>query len=37
MGFSLLPKEDQYFSLFLQMTEKIQEASAILVEMLAAQ
>src|SRR6476661_4945973 len=36
MGFSFLPKEDQYFSLFLQMTEKIQEASAILVEMLAA-
>ena len=36
MGFSLLPKEDKYFSLFLQMTEKIQEGSNILVEMLAA-
>ena len=36
MAFSLLPKEDKYFELFLQMTEKIQEASNILVEMLAA-
>ena len=36
MGFSFLPKEDKYFDLFLQMTEKIQEASNILVEMLKA-
>jgi predicted phosphate transport protein (TIGR00153 family) len=36
MAFSLLPKEDKYFELFLQMTEKIQEGSKILVEMLAA-
>ncbi|HEV7699749.1 MAG TPA: DUF47 family protein [Pyrinomonadaceae bacterium] len=36
MAFSFLPKEDQYFALFLQMTEKIQEGSDILVEMLKA-
>ena len=36
MGFSFLPKEDQYFELFSKMTEKIQEAAAILVEMLQA-
>lgn len=36
MGFSLLPKEDKYFTLFLQMTEKIQEGADILVEMLHA-
>ena len=36
MAFSLLPKEDQYFTLFSQMTVKIQEASAILVDMLQA-
>src|SRR6476661_3989470 len=36
MAFSLLPKEDKYFELFLQMTEKIQEGSNILVEMLGA-
>jgi uncharacterized protein len=36
MAFSFLPKEDQYFSLFSQMTVKIQEAAAILVEMLQA-
>ena len=36
MGFSFLPKEDQYFALFSQMTVKIQEAAAILVEMLQA-
>lgn len=36
MAFSFLPKEDQYFTLFSQMTEKIQEAANILVEMLAA-
>jgi predicted phosphate transport protein (TIGR00153 family) len=33
MGFSLLPKEDHYFALFSQMASKIQEASALLVEM----
>ena len=36
MGFSFLPKEDQYFTLFSQMAEKIQEAADILVEMLQA-
>lgn len=35
MAFSLLPKEDQYFSLFSQMTAKIQEAADLLVEMMA--
>ncbi len=34
MGFSLLPREDQYFSLFIQMAEKIQEASRALLDML---
>lgn len=34
MGFSLLPREDEYFSFFTQMTEKIQEASNGLVDML---
>ena len=34
MAFSLLPKEDTYFVYFEQMTEKIQEAANILVEML---
>ena len=33
MAFSFLPKEDQYFALFSQMTEKIREASDILVDM----
>lgn len=36
MGFSLLPKEDQYFAYFIQMADKIQEASAILSDMLKA-
>lgn len=36
MAFSFLPKEDHYFTLFSQMTVKIQEAAAILVEMLQA-
>jgi predicted phosphate transport protein (TIGR00153 family) len=36
MAFSLLPKEDQYFALFSRMAEKIDEASGILVEMLAS-
>jgi predicted phosphate transport protein (TIGR00153 family) len=34
MAFSFLPKEDQYFALFSQMTAKIQEAAGILVEMM---
>lgn len=34
MAFSFIPKEDQYFTLFSQMSAKIQEAAAILVEML---
>jgi predicted phosphate transport protein (TIGR00153 family) len=34
MAFSFLPKEDQYFTLFSQMTAKIQEAAGILVEMM---
>jgi len=34
MGFSLLPREDEYFAYFLLMTEKIQEASNLLVEMM---
>jgi predicted phosphate transport protein (TIGR00153 family) len=34
MALSFLPKEDQYFSMFSQMTAKIQEAAGILVEML---
>lgn len=34
MAFSLLPRENEYFTLFSQMTVKIQEASNILVEMM---
>ncbi len=34
MAFSFLPKEDEYFSMFSQMTAKICEAADILVEML---
>jgi uncharacterized protein len=34
MAFSFLPKEDHYFGLFLQITSKIQEAAALLVEMI---
>ena len=34
MAFSLLPREDEYFTLFSQMTEKIQQASNALVEMM---
>lgn len=37
MGFSLIPKEDTYFVYFAQMTEKIQEAANILVEMMDAE
>ncbi|HVF47912.1 MAG TPA: DUF47 family protein [Pyrinomonadaceae bacterium] len=36
MGFSFLPKEDQYFALFLQMSVKIQEAADMMAEMLRA-
>ena len=35
MAFSFLPKEDQYFTLFSQMTAKIQEAAGYLVVMMA--
>ncbi len=35
MGFSFLPREDEYFTLFSQMTEKIKEAASILIEMMA--
>ena len=34
MAFSLLPREDEYFAFFSQMTGKIQEAADLLVEML---
>ncbi|MFL6467729.1 MAG: DUF47 domain-containing protein [Pyrinomonadaceae bacterium] len=34
MAFSLLPREDQYFALFSQISAKLQEASKILVEMM---
>src|SRR5215203_2365455 len=34
MAFSFLPREDQYFKLFIQMASKIEEAAAILMEML---
>ena len=34
MGFSLLPKEDEYFTFFAQMGAKIEEASDLLIEML---
>src|SRR6187549_876934 len=36
MGFSLLPREDQYFTLFSQMSAKLQEAAKLLVEMFQA-
>ena len=36
MAFSLLPREDVYFDLFTKMADKIQEASALLTEMLDA-
>lgn len=36
MAFSLLPKEDQYFALFSQMSGKLKEAAGILVEMMQA-
>jgi Phosphate transport regulator (distant homolog of PhoU) len=34
MGFSFLPREDQYFSLFSQIAVKIEEAAGILIEMI---
>ena len=34
MGFSLLPKEDEYFTFFGQMGEKIEEAASLLAEMI---
>ena len=34
MAFSLLPREDKYFDMFSQMAGKIEEAAAILVEMI---
>lgn len=36
MGFSLIPREDEYFSLFTQMTGKIVDASGVLVELMAS-
>lgn len=36
MAFSLLPREDAYFEIFSQMTEKMQEAANALVEMMQA-
>jgi len=36
MSFSLLPREDEYFALFTQMSTKLQEAAGILVELLQA-
>jgi predicted phosphate transport protein (TIGR00153 family) len=35
MAFSLLPREDAYFELFVDMAEKIREASGLLVEMVS--
>jgi len=35
MAFSFLPREDEYFSLFTQITEKIQEATKLLVQMVS--
>jgi len=35
MAFSFLPREDEYFSLFSQITEKIQEATKLLVQMVS--
>jgi predicted phosphate transport protein (TIGR00153 family) len=34
MAFSFLPKEDEYFALFSQMTAKIEEAGALLVNLM---
>ena len=35
MAFSFLPREDEYFTLFTQITEKIQEATKLLVQMVS--
>lgn len=37
MALSLLPREDQYFTLFSQMAEKIQEAAGALVDMMGGE
>lgn len=37
MAFSFLPKEDEYFSLFSRMADKIHEASTILFEMVSSE
>ncbi len=36
MAFRLIPREEEYFTLFTQVTEKIKEATTLLVEMLNA-
>lgn len=36
MAFSFLPREDQYFAMFSEMTGKIQEATQLLIEMMDA-
>jgi uncharacterized protein Yka (UPF0111/DUF47 family) len=35
MAFSLLPREDQYFTLFTEISGKLQEAAETLVEMMS--
>ena len=35
MAFSLLPREDEYFDLFSQITDKVQEATQLLVRMVS--
>ena len=35
MGFSLLPREDEYFDLFSQITGKVQDATNLLVRMVS--
>ena len=37
MGFSLLPREDEYFVMFTQISEKLQEAADALVEMMQSE
>jgi predicted phosphate transport protein (TIGR00153 family) len=36
MGFSLLPREDEYFALFSKVSTKLEEAATLLVEMMKA-
>jgi predicted phosphate transport protein (TIGR00153 family) len=36
MGFSLLPREDEYFALFSKVSVKLEEAATLLVEMMKA-